>query len=102
MGALFVPCRFDNYTGHRLLWDEFPFYTGGGLVLRFLCCPCIYHRSLSSELLPIQKIGFVLMHWHGSFAKFFMKLRSLEFVSLILSALVMGVFWGTWFTLTRS
>src|SRR5215831_16492836 len=25
-----------------------------------------------------------------------------EFFALMLSALVMGVFWGTWFTLTRS
>ena len=31
-----------------------------------------------------------------------MKLRVTEFAALILSALVMGVFWGTWFTLTRS
>jgi len=42
------------------------------------------------------------MRWHGSFATFFMKLKSIEFLALILSALVMGVFWGTWFTLTRS
>jgi uncharacterized membrane protein len=32
----------------------------------------------------------------------FMKLKAFEFSALILSALVMGVFWGTWFTLTRS
>src|SRR6266705_1256190 len=32
----------------------------------------------------------------------FVKLKVAEFASLILSALVMGVFWGTWFTLTRS
>jgi uncharacterized membrane protein len=32
----------------------------------------------------------------------FVKLKATEFISLILSALVMGVFWGTWFTLTRS
>src|SRR5438552_7383748 len=31
-----------------------------------------------------------------------MKLKATEFVTLILCALVMGVFWGTWFTLTRS
>ncbi len=31
-----------------------------------------------------------------------MKLRIIEFISLMLIALVMGVFWGTWFTLTRS
>ena len=31
-----------------------------------------------------------------------MKLKAAEFATLILSALVMGVFWGTWFTLTRS
>jgi uncharacterized membrane protein len=31
-----------------------------------------------------------------------MKLKVIEFVALILAALVMGVFWGTWFTLTRS
>jgi uncharacterized membrane protein len=31
-----------------------------------------------------------------------MKLRIVEFISLMLAALVMGVFWGTWFTLTRS
>jgi hypothetical protein len=31
-----------------------------------------------------------------------MKLKNLEFITLLLSALVMGVFWGTWFTLTRS
>jgi uncharacterized membrane protein len=31
-----------------------------------------------------------------------MKLKITEFLSLILSTLVMGVFWGTWFTLTRS
>src|SRR6266508_3754545 len=31
-----------------------------------------------------------------------MKLRIIEFLSLMLGALVMGVFWGTWFTLTRS
>ena len=42
------------------------------------------------------------MHWHDCFVLFFMKLRAVEFAALILSALVMGVFWGTWFTLTRS
>jgi uncharacterized membrane protein len=31
-----------------------------------------------------------------------MKLRAIEFLSLMLTSLVMGVFWGTWFTLTRS
>jgi uncharacterized membrane protein len=31
-----------------------------------------------------------------------MKLKVTEFTTLILGALVMGVFWGTWFTLTRS
>src|SRR5690349_10451266 len=31
-----------------------------------------------------------------------MKLKTFEFLSLVLGALVMGVFWGTWFTLTRS
>ncbi|MBN9381851.1 MAG: DUF1772 domain-containing protein [Chitinophagaceae bacterium] len=31
-----------------------------------------------------------------------MKLKITEFISLMLGALVMGVFWGTWFTLTRS
>jgi uncharacterized membrane protein len=31
-----------------------------------------------------------------------MKLKVIEFATLILAALVMGVFWGTWFTLTRS
>jgi uncharacterized membrane protein len=31
-----------------------------------------------------------------------MRLKATEFASLILLALVMGVFWGTWFTLTRS
>ena len=31
-----------------------------------------------------------------------MKLKIAEFATLILAALVMGVFWGTWFTLTRS
>jgi uncharacterized membrane protein len=31
-----------------------------------------------------------------------MKLKIFEFTALILAALVMGVFWGTWFTLTRS
>ena len=31
-----------------------------------------------------------------------MKLKGIEFISLMLAALVMGVFWGTWFTLTRS
>jgi uncharacterized membrane protein len=31
-----------------------------------------------------------------------MKLKIFEFASLIFAALVMGVFWGTWFTLTRS
>lgn len=31
-----------------------------------------------------------------------MKLKAIEFLALILAALVMGVFWGTWFTLTRS
>ena len=31
-----------------------------------------------------------------------MKLKILELAGLILAALVMGVFWGTWFTLTRS
>src|SRR5215208_7104230 len=31
-----------------------------------------------------------------------MKLRIAEFTTLMLTALVMGVFWGTWFTLTRS
>jgi uncharacterized membrane protein len=32
----------------------------------------------------------------------FMKLKAIEFISLLLSSLVMGVFWGTWFTLTRT
>jgi uncharacterized membrane protein len=31
-----------------------------------------------------------------------MKLKLTEFFALLLSSLVMGVFWGTWFTLTRS
>ncbi len=31
-----------------------------------------------------------------------MKLKALEFTALMLTALVTGVFWGTWFTLTRS
>lgn len=31
-----------------------------------------------------------------------MKLKALEFAALVLIALVTGVFWGTWFTLTRS
>jgi len=31
-----------------------------------------------------------------------MKLKITEFISLALTSLVMGVFWGTWFTLTRS
>jgi uncharacterized membrane protein len=31
-----------------------------------------------------------------------MKLKATEFATLLLAALVMGVFWGTWFTLTRS
>jgi len=31
-----------------------------------------------------------------------MKLKIIEFISLALTSLVMGVFWGTWFTLTRS
>ena len=31
-----------------------------------------------------------------------MKLKAIEFSALMLAALVMGVFWGTWFTLTRS
>ena len=31
-----------------------------------------------------------------------MKIKSIEFISLLLATLVMGVFWGTWFTLTRS
>jgi uncharacterized membrane protein len=31
-----------------------------------------------------------------------MKLRTVEFISVMLAALVMGVFWGSWFTLTRS
>lgn len=31
-----------------------------------------------------------------------MKLKVTEFAALLLGALVMGVFWGTWFTLTRS
>jgi len=30
------------------------------------------------------------------------KLKAAEFISLVLASLVMGVFWGTWFTLTRS
>ena len=42
------------------------------------------------------------MPWHDCFVSFIMKLRAVEFAALILSALVMGVFWGTWFTLTRS
>jgi hypothetical protein len=28
--------------------------------------------------------------------------RTIDFIGLLLTALVMGVFWGTWFTLTRS
>ena len=31
-----------------------------------------------------------------------MKLKIVEFLAVMLAALVMGVFWGTWFTLTRS
>jgi uncharacterized membrane protein len=31
-----------------------------------------------------------------------MKLKATEFFALLLIALVTGVFWGTWFTLTRS
>ena len=31
-----------------------------------------------------------------------MKLKATEFFGLLLTALVTGVFWGTWFTLTRS
>lgn len=31
-----------------------------------------------------------------------MRLKYLEVITLILASLVMGVFWGTWFTLTRS
>ena len=31
-----------------------------------------------------------------------MKLKTIEFFTLVLAALVMGVFWGTWLTLTRS
>ena len=31
-----------------------------------------------------------------------MKQKTLEFTGLMLAALVTGVFWGTWFTLTRS
>jgi len=31
-----------------------------------------------------------------------MRLKAVEFLALMLAALVMGVFWGTWFTLTRS
>jgi uncharacterized membrane protein len=31
-----------------------------------------------------------------------MKLKLIEFFALLFSILVMGVFWGTWFTLTRS
>jgi uncharacterized membrane protein len=31
-----------------------------------------------------------------------MKLKIIEFICLVLTSLVMGVFWGTWFTLTRS
>jgi uncharacterized membrane protein len=34
--------------------------------------------------------------------KLLMKLKAVEFSALMLAALVMGVFWGTWFTLTRS
>jgi uncharacterized membrane protein len=31
-----------------------------------------------------------------------MKLKTTEFLGVMLTALVTGVFWGTWFTLTRS
>jgi uncharacterized membrane protein len=31
-----------------------------------------------------------------------MKLKAAEFLALMLTALVTGVFWGTWFTLTRT
>ena len=31
-----------------------------------------------------------------------MKLKVVEFFAVMLATLVMGVFWGTWFTLTRS
>lgn len=31
-----------------------------------------------------------------------MKLKATEFIGLLLTSLVTGVFWGTWFTLTRS
>ena len=44
----------------------------------------------------------MLFPWHDSFAFVDMKLKDLEFITLVLAALVMGVFWGTWFTLTRS
>jgi uncharacterized membrane protein len=43
-----------------------------------------------------------LYSWHEFYFPFFMKLKVTEFAALIFSALVMGVFWGTWFTLTRS
>ena len=31
-----------------------------------------------------------------------MKFKTTEFIALLLTALVTGIFWGTWFTLTRS
>src|SRR6185369_1076920 len=31
-----------------------------------------------------------------------MKLRAYQFISILLFALVMGVFWGTWFSLSRT
>ena len=39
---------------------------------------------------------------HDSFTFCPVKIKRVEFISLVLTSLVMGVFWGTWFTLTRS
>lgn len=48
------------------------------------------------------RILLIAHSWHDSFAFADMKLKAIEFFTLVLAALVMGVFWGTWFTLTRS
>jgi uncharacterized membrane protein len=63
-----------------------------------------------AKLSPLPLKGFNYERFRGtrrarkSVYKFAisMKLKAVEFFSLMLATLVMGVFWGTWFTLTRS
>ena len=51
---------------------------------------------------PQVDYSLLIIHYSLQITLRFMKLKAVEFSALMLAALVMGVFWGTWFTLTRS